>query len=93
MWIFTGMMSMILTIYTFVLSYQRQCKKNIFAMIAMTMCLLTVMFEYHLVYRWVMLQDWNAMMDVVPAMSYILWVYAALIIVLNIFAVALWNKR
>ena len=44
---------------------------------------LAVLLQYYMVYNWVKMEDWSALMDVVPSMSMVLTVAVAAGLVLN----------
>ncbi|QTD42772.1 hypothetical protein [Sporosarcina sp. Te-1] len=53
---------------------------------------LTLCAEYSLVSRWVKVEDWAALMDVVPGMEKALWFLTVVSIILNIAPILLEQK-
>ena len=54
-----------------------------FRFISVSLTAFTLCAEYSLVEKWVLKQDWSALMDVVPGMSKTLWILTAISILIN----------
>ena len=50
---------------------------------SMSLWLMTLLEEYRMVYKWVAVSDWSALMDVVPGMNHVLGWFTAAGIALN----------
>lgn len=50
---------------------------------------LTILNQYIMVKKRVLLEDWSAILDVVPSMTTVLIIYTIIIVTINV--VALWN--
>lgn len=83
----TGIISIVLTILSFVCVCKNSQKRIWLAFGAMTFMVITVLLEYHLVCDWVVHKDWSALEDVVPIMFPILCIYAIVILICNGFAI------
>ncbi|WP_226669676.1 hypothetical protein [Metabacillus litoralis] len=61
--------------------------------IGLSFTALTLCAEYSLIYRWIEVEDWSALMDVVPGMEKALWFLTIVSIILNIAPILLELKR
>ena len=52
--------------------------------IGLSFTALTLVAEYNMVSNWVDVEDWSALLDVVPTMSTLLWLLTIISILLNI---------
>ena len=89
MWIILGICSLISTIINVYFGIKKRlCTKctTTFALIFMT---LTILNQYIMVKKRVLLEDWSDILDVVPSMTTVLIIYTIIIVTINV--VALWN--
>ncbi|MDN3449947.1 hypothetical protein QMA09_07075 [Planococcus sp. APC 3906] len=61
--------------------------------IGLSFTALTIVADYSMVANWVEVEDWSALMDVVPTMAAALWVLTILSILLNITPILLELKN
>lgn len=61
--------------------------------IGLSFTALTIVADYSMVANWVGVEDWSALMDVVPTMAAALWVLTILSILLNITPILLELKN
>lgn len=82
MWIILGVITIVATFINF---YMYKTGKDYkFAMaIGLSFTALTLCSEYSLVSEWVKVEDWSALLDVVPGMEKALWILTIISIVLN----------
>lgn len=83
MWIFTGILSLILTGVTILCALNNRRGKYCSAFMAVSFVALTILMQYHQIYEWVLGEEWSSLMDVVPSMHSILFWYVLIIILLN----------
>lgn len=83
MWILFGVIAII---FTFVNLYMYKVGKNykLAMAIGLSFTALTLCSEYTLVSGWVKVNDWTALLDVVPYMETALWILTIISIVLNV---------
>lgn len=83
MWIILGVVAIVATLINL---YMYKAGKNYkFAMaMGLSFTALTLCSEYSLVSEWVKVEDWSALLDVVPGMEMALWVLTIISILLNI---------
>ena len=82
MWVFFGIAAIVFAVLNIVWAIRRREAKW-FRFISMSLTALTVCAEYSLIKKWVMHEDWGALMDVVPGMTGALWFLVAASIVIN----------
>lgn len=92
MWIILGVIAIVAT---FINIYMYKAGKDykLFMAIGLSFTALTLCSEYSLVSRWVKVEDWSALLDVVPGMERALWVLTIISIVLNIVPIFLELKN
>ena len=92
MWILLGIIAIIAT---FINLYMYKVGKDykLAMAIGLSFTALTLCSEYTLVSRWVKLNDWMALSDVVPSMEIALWGLTIISIVLNIIPILLEIKN
>ncbi len=92
MWIVLGVIAII---STFINLYMYKVGKNykLAMAIGLSFTALTLCSEYTLVSRWVKVNDWTALLDVVPYMEIALWILTIISIVLNITPILLELKN
>lgn len=92
MWILLGIIAIIAT---FINLYMYKVGKDykLAMAIGLSFTALTLCSEYTLVSRWVKLNDWMALSDVVPSMEITLWGLTIISIVLNIIPILLELKN
>ncbi|WP_010292164.1 hypothetical protein [Clostridium senegalense] len=92
MWIVFGGIALI---STFVNLYMYKVGKNykLAMAIGLSFTALTLCSEYTLVSGWVKVNDWTALLDVVPYMETALWILTIISIVLNITPILLELKN
>lgn len=91
MWIIFGVIAIIVT---FINLYRYSAGKDYRLAMAMGLSFtaLTLCAEYRLVSDWVQVEDWSALMDVVPGMERALWLLTIASILLNIAPILLERK-
>lgn len=92
MWIVLGGIAIVAT---FINLYMYKVEKNykLAMAIGLSFTALTLCSEYSLVSRWVEVNDWTALLDVVPSMEIALWGLTIISIVLNITPILLELKN
>jgi len=92
MWILLGIIAIIAT---FINLYMYKVGKDykLAMAIGLSFTALTLCSEYTLVSRWVKVNDWTALLDVVPSMEIALWGLTIISIVLNIIPILLELKN
>lgn len=91
MWVILGIIAIAAT---FINLYMYRIGKDYKLAMAMGLSFtaLTLCAEYSLVSEWVKVEDWAALMDVVPGMERALWILAIVSILLNIAPILLERK-
>ncbi|QTM98175.1 hypothetical protein ERJ70_01920 [Sediminibacillus dalangtanensis] len=91
MWLILGAIAIVAT---FINLYMYKAGKDYKLAMAMGLSFtaLTLCAEYSLVSRWVKVEDWAALLDVVPGMERALWVLTIVSILLNIAPILLERK-
>ncbi|SDM65191.1 hypothetical protein [Sediminibacillus halophilus] len=91
MWLMLGGIAIVTT---FINLYMYKAGKDYKLAMAMGLSFtaLTLCAEYSLVSRWVKVEDWAALLDVVPGMERALWVLTIVSILLNIAPILLERK-
>lgn len=92
MWI---VFSLIAIISTFINLYMYKVRKNykLAMAIGLSFTALTLCSVYTVISRWVKVNDWTALLDVVPYMETALWILTIISIVLNIAPILLELKN
>lgn len=92
MWI---VFSLIAIISTFINLYMYKVRKNykLAMAIGLSFTALTLCSVYTVISRWVKVNDWTALLDVVPYMETALWILTIISIVLNITPILLELKN
>lgn len=93
MWILFGCCSVVLTILSWLFVLNRNPKAAWTSIAAISCAALTMLSEYRLVFGWVNHSDWGALEDVVPYTFHPFAVYVIAMILLNIAAYAVLQKR
>ncbi|MFC5733289.1 hypothetical protein [Cytobacillus gottheilii] len=83
MWIILGVMAIIATLVNLFM-YKAGKDYKLAMALGLSFTALTLCAEYSLVSRWVKVEDWAALLDVVPGMERALWFLTAVSILLNI---------
>ncbi|MGM7701894.1 hypothetical protein ACSVDE_09185 [Pseudalkalibacillus sp. Hm43] len=83
MWVILGVIAIVATIINLYMYTAGKDYKLAMAM-GLSFTALTLCAEYSLVSRWVKVEDWAALLDVVPGMERALWVLTIVSILLNI---------
>ena len=92
MWIILGAIAIVATCVN--LHMYKNGKDYKFAMaMGLSFTALTLCAEYSLVSGWVRVEDWSALLDVVPGMEKALWVLTIISILLNITPIFLEQKN
>ena len=86
MWIFFGILSVILTVINLYM-YSKGKNYTLFTALALSCTALTGCAEYAMIAAWSKAADAAAIFDVAPGMSNILWIFTAVMIILNILPV------
>ena len=92
MWIVCGIMSVVFTVVNWFFSLKRSEKSLWAALSAITFTAITLLLEYRMVLNWVNMDDWSALMDVVPTMFGFLTGYVILIFLANTGALLFYKK-
>lgn len=92
MWIVFGGIAIVAT---FLNLYMYKVRKNykLAMAIGLSFTALTLCSEYTLVSGWVKVNDWSALLDVVPSMETSLWFLTIISIILNIIPILLELKK
>jgi len=90
MWMFLGVAAIIMAILNVIWSVRNQEAKW-FRFISLSLTALTLCAFYSTNAKWVLNEDWSALMDVVPTMSTALWVLTIASILLN--SISLFRKK
>ncbi|MDI2588510.1 hypothetical protein OR571_15660 [Psychrobacillus sp. NEAU-3TGS] len=83
MWIIFGVIAIIATIINLYM-YKAGKDYKLAMAIGLSFTALTLCSEYSLISGWVKVEDWSALMDVVPGMERALWFLTIVSILLNI---------
>lgn len=83
MWIIFGVIAIIATIINLYM-YKVGKDYKLAMAIGLSFTALTLCSEYSLISGWVKVEDWSALMDVVPGMERVLWFLTIVSILLNI---------
>ncbi|ABR48270.1 conserved hypothetical protein [Alkaliphilus metalliredigens QYMF] len=83
MWLILGVIAIVAT---FINLYMYKTGKDykLAMAIGLSFTALTLCSQYSLVSKWVKVEDWSALLDIVPTMEMALWVLTIISIVLNI---------
>ncbi len=79
MWLATGALGLLTAGLAVALAAKQSKKTGLAVSSALVFTVLTLLLEYRQVYRWVMQEDWSALMDVVPTMHNVLCGYVILV--------------
>lgn len=90
MWMILGVATIITTILNVVWS-MRNREAEWFRFISLSLTALTLCAFYSKNEKWVLNEDWSALMDVVPTMSKALWVLTIVSILIN--SISLFKKK
>lgn len=82
MWFFLGAAAIITAVFNVVWTIRREDAKW-FGFISLSLTAFTLCAGYSLVEKWVLNEDWSALMDVVPDMPGTLWVLTTASILIN----------
>ena len=88
MWIILGVGAIVTAILNVLWTIQKQDAKR-FCFISLSLTALTACAQYSLVKKWVIKEDWSALMDVVPGMMGVLLVFVIASIIINSISVVL----
>jgi membrane-associated HD superfamily phosphohydrolase len=92
MWLLLGLIAIIATCINLYKYRTGQDYKLAMAM-GLSFTALTVVADYSMVSDWVKVEDWSALLDVVPGMARALWVLTIISILLNITPILLELKN
>jgi len=90
MWVLLGVAAIVTAILNVIWSERNQDAKW-FRFISLSLTALTLCAFYSVNAKWVLHEDWSALMDVVPSMSKALWVLTIVSILIN--CISLFKKR
>lgn len=93
MWILFGCFSVVLTILSWLFVLSRNPKAAWTSIAAISCAALTILSEYHLVFGWVNHGDWGALEDVIPSTFHLSAGFVIAMILLNIAAYIVLQKR
>ena len=82
MWLFLGVSAMVAAMLNIAWTVRNKDAKW-FGFISVSLTAFTLCAEYGLVEKWVLKEDWSALMDVVPGMSKTLWILTAISVLIN----------
>lgn len=83
MWIFLLIGSLMFTICTLLLTFQKKKKASISGFLSISFLSLLLCSFYAECALKVRIQDWSGLEDMMPTMEPILWIYAVVLILLN----------
>ncbi|WP_337970151.1 hypothetical protein [Virgibacillus salexigens] len=92
MWIIFGVIALVATLMNLYMYGTGKDYKLAMAM-GLSFTALTLVAEYRMVTDWVKVEDWSALLDVVPTMETALWVLTIISILLNITPILLELKN
>ena len=92
MWVVLGLIAIVAT---FINLYMYKTGKDyrLAMAVGLSFTALTLVAEYRLVSNWVKVEDWSALLDVVPSMEKALWFLTIASILLNISSILLELKN
>lgn len=90
MWIILGVATVISTILNVIYSFKNQDAKW-FRFTSLSLTALTLCSFYSMSTKWVLNEDWSALMDVDPFMSKLLWIFTIASILIN--SISLFKKN
>lgn len=90
MWFFFGTAAIITAIFNIIWTVRHRDAKW-FRFSSMSLTALTLCAEYGLINRWVLKEDWSALVDVVPGMNKALWFLVIASILIN--GISLFAKK
>lgn len=90
MWIFLGIVAIITAILNVIWTIRQKDTKWL-QFISLAFTALTICAQYSMVKKWVLEEDWSALLDVVPSMTSVLWIFVFASIVTN--SIALFIKK
>ncbi len=90
MWIVLGF-GAILTAGINVFNYIKNKEAKFFRFISLSLTALTVCMFYRMDAKWVLAEDWTALMDVTPTTARVLWILTIVSILVN--SISLFDKK
>ena len=93
MWLLCMGLSIVLTIVAFVLILKKQDKAMWASVSSLVLVIVSLLLEYKIVLDCVNKSDWSAMLDVVPTMFFLLCIYVAVMIFVNVFIIFISKKQ
>ncbi|MGY3718028.1 hypothetical protein ACWE42_21165 [Sutcliffiella cohnii] len=91
MWVILGVIAIVVTFINLFM-YAAGKDYKIAMALGLSFTALTLCAKYSLVSMWVEVEDWSALMDVVPGMERALWFLTIVSILLNITPI-IWNEE
>ncbi|SES62450.1 hypothetical protein SAMN05216389_101111 [Oceanobacillus limi] len=92
MWVILGVIAIVATFVNLIM-YKAGKDYRLAMAMGLSFTALTLCAEYSLVSRWVNVEDWAALLDVVPGMERALWFLTIVSILLNIAPILLEMKN
>lgn len=92
MWLILGLIAFIAT-FTNLYLYKRGKDYKLAMALALSFTALTLCAEYSLISNWVKVEDWSALLDLVPTMEKALWILTSLSILLNLTPIFLESRN
>ena len=92
MWIILGVIAIVAT-FTNLYMYKAGKDYKLAMAIGLSFTALTLCAEYSAVSKWVKVEDWSALLDVIPTMEKALWLLTIISILLNIAPILLELKN
>lgn|SRR5699024_2260413 len=83
MWLIFGSVAVIATFLNLYL-YKTNKNNNLAMAVGLSFTALTLVAQYGMVSEWVNVEDWSALLDVVPTMGIVLWFLTITSILLNV---------
>lgn len=84
MWLLCIGLSVVLTIVSLVLVSKKRDKAMWASVSSLVLVIVSLLLEYKMVLDWGNKSDWSAMLDVVPTMFFLLCIYVAVMILVNV---------
>lgn len=91
MWIILGFLTAVMTFMN-LYRFNKRKDYKLYMALALTLTALENTAHYNLVSNWVLLEDWTALLDVVPSMEIALWAFTIISITLNLSPVLLASR-
>lgn len=84
MWILCGILSLIFCIIGWIMVFKKKIVSQWASVGSIAFVAITLLMEYRMVLQWINKEDWSALMDVVPTMSWLLTGYVIVLLLANV---------